>query len=72
MTDLEDRLRRDLTTYAGRATAENIRGLQPPTDPHSARRARQSRARRWLAPTGAAVAVAGDDALAATAPRGRP
>jgi hypothetical protein len=65
MTDLEDRLRRDLTTYAGRATAENIRGLQPASDPHSARRARQSRARRWLAPTGAAVAVAAI-ALAAT------
>ncbi len=52
MTDLEDRLRRDLTTFAGRATAENIRGPRPPA---STRRA--PRARRWLAPAGAAIAV---------------
>jgi hypothetical protein len=54
MTDLEDRLRRDLTTFAGRVTADNIRGPRPPSRPRPA-----PRARRWLAPAGAAIAVIG-------------
>jgi hypothetical protein len=54
MTDVEDRLRRDLTTFAERVTAGNIRGPQPPSGQRPARRAW-----RWLAPAGAAMAVAG-------------
>ena len=58
MTDLEDRLRRDLATFAGRATADNIRGPQAVGRLHVVRRGGGRRARRWLAPAGAAVAVA--------------
>jgi hypothetical protein len=51
MTDLEDRLRRDLTTLAERVQPQDIRGPQPLP------RRRGRRAARWLAPVGAAVAV---------------
>lgn len=51
MTDLEDRLRRDLTTLAERAQPQDIRGPQPLP------RRRGPRAARWLAPAGAVVAV---------------
>ena len=44
MTDLEDRLRRDLTTLAERVQPQNIRGPQPlasrpPRGPRAAQRA---------------------------------
>ena len=47
MTDLEDRLRRDLTTVAERVRPEDIRGPRP-LPPR-----RVPRAARWLAPAGA-------------------
>ena len=55
MTELEDRLRRDLATFAERVQPENIRGPQPLADRRSASGPRRSA--RWLAPVGAAVAV---------------
>jgi hypothetical protein len=51
MTDLEDRLRRDLTALADRAQLASLRGPQP----HPVRRSH--RAVRWLAPAGAVAAV---------------
>lgn len=59
MTDLEDRLRRNLTALAELAQPDNIRGPQPIGSLLPARRAGQSHgARRWLASIGAAVTVA--------------
>jgi hypothetical protein len=51
MTELEDRLRRDLSMLAARATLDSIRPLEVPV------RTRRSLAVRWLAPATAAVAV---------------
>lgn len=58
MTDLEDRLRRDLTSVAERVRPEDIRGPQP-------LRRRAFRSARWLAPAGAVIAVLGVAAAAA-------
>jgi len=53
MTDLEDRLRRDLRKLASRARPELIRGPQTPQVQ------RASRTVRWLAPAAAVLAIVG-------------
>ena len=53
MTDLEDRLRRDLRKFASHARPESISGPQTPQVQ------RASRTVRWLAPTAAVLAVVG-------------